>query len=86
MKYICPCCGYKTFIERPQGNYDICPVCFWEDEPIDGPDIVGGANKASLRKAQSNFFEYGACDQEMKKYVRAPSSDETRDVTWKPLN
>ena len=26
----CPCCGYKTLNEK--GGYDICPICFWEDE------------------------------------------------------
>lgn len=29
-KYQCPCCGYKTLDSR--GEYDICSVCFWEDE------------------------------------------------------
>lgn len=29
-KYKCPCCGFYTLDER--GAYDICPVCFWEDE------------------------------------------------------
>jgi hypothetical protein len=26
----CPCCGYYTLDGR--GGYDICPVCFWEDD------------------------------------------------------
>lgn len=29
-KYKCLCCGFRTLDER--GAYDICPVCFWEDE------------------------------------------------------
>ncbi len=29
-KYACLCCGYLTLDER--GEYDICPVCFWEDD------------------------------------------------------
>ena len=29
-KVRCLCCGYRTLDER--GAYDICPVCFWEDE------------------------------------------------------
>lgn len=29
-KYKCLCCGFYTLDER--GAYDICPVCFWEDE------------------------------------------------------
>lgn len=34
MKYKCPCCGYYTFDEKPNGNYDICEVCFWEDNKL----------------------------------------------------
>lgn len=30
MKYECLCCGYKTLETR--GKFDICPVCFWEDD------------------------------------------------------
>lgn len=29
-KFTCPCCGCLTLDER--GGYDICPVCFWEDD------------------------------------------------------
>lgn len=29
-KFACPCCGCLTLDER--GGYDICPVCFWEDD------------------------------------------------------
>lgn len=29
-KFVCPCCGCRTLDER--GAYDICPVCFWEDD------------------------------------------------------
>lgn len=29
-KYKCPCCGYQTL--DTHGEYDICPVCFWEDD------------------------------------------------------
>jgi len=39
----CPCCGYRTFEWR--GEYDICPVCLWEDECAtdayeDGPVLL----------------------------------------------
>lgn len=29
-KYKCLCCGYRTL--EAHGEYDICPVCFWEDD------------------------------------------------------
>jgi len=31
--YPCPCCGYLVFTEPP-GSYDICSICFWEDDPV----------------------------------------------------
>ena len=30
MKYKCFCCGYLTLPAR--GEFEICPVCFWEDD------------------------------------------------------
>lgn len=29
-QYKCLCCGYKTLSSR--GEFDICPVCYWEDD------------------------------------------------------
>ena len=50
MKYKCPCCGYYTFDNKPDGSYDICKVCFWEADLIqlEDPTYEGGANKVSL--------------------------------------
>ncbi len=86
-KFACPCCGYKTFAEQPKGHYDICEVCFWEDDPIqlDNPNYEGGANKVSLRQGQRNFIDFGACEREMIKKVRQPTNDEQRDEDWKPI-
>ena len=86
-KYACPCCGYKTFEHEPNGSFDICPVCFWEDDPVqlDDPDYEGGANPMSLRQAQQNFIEFRACDKEMLSNVRQATTDEQRDEDWKPL-
>ena len=76
-KYKCPCCGYFTF-EKKERAYDICPVCFWEDDPeqYKNPTLKGGANHVSLCDARVHFKQYGACDTEMKKYVRGPKKDE----------
>jgi hypothetical protein len=84
-KFACPCCGYKTSKERPGGTYNICEVCFWEDDPIqfDDPDYEGGANRVSLKQGQRNFQEFGACERDMVKNVRRPNSDEGRDANWK---
>ncbi|HEP9402485.1 hydrolase, partial [Pseudomonas aeruginosa] len=44
MRYPCPCCGYLTFDEEPCGTYEICPVCYWEDDIAQNkdPDYDGG--------------------------------------------
>ena len=72
MKYKCPCCGYYTFDKKVEGNYEICPVCFWEDDPIQMADPLyeGGANKVSLMQARRNYSEFGACEKEMIPHVR----------------
>ncbi|GAB2677769.1 hypothetical protein GCM10027036_34350 [Flavihumibacter cheonanensis] len=87
MKYPCPCCGYKTFDHLPNGSYNICQVCYWEDDPIqlEDPNYEGGSNRVSLKQAQRNFINIGACEPEMRKYVRRPSHDEQRDENWKPF-
>lgn len=83
----CPCCGYKTFAHEPDGLYDICSVCFWEDDPtqLADPDYEGGANRVSLRQAQKNFQKFGACKEDMVINVQPPSNDEARDENWKWL-
>jgi len=44
----CPCCGNQTLEDI--GEFDICNVCMWEDDPLqrDNPDDSMGANKESL--------------------------------------
>jgi hypothetical protein len=40
-----PCCGYLTLCGR--AGYEICPVCFWEDDRQDSHDadeVRGGPN------------------------------------------
>ncbi|GAN33200.1 hypothetical protein BROSI_A1717 [Candidatus Brocadia sinica JPN1] len=86
VKCTCPCCGYKTLAES--GNYDLCPICYWEDDPsqYEDPDLEGGPNSPSLRQAQLNFILYGASDQECLSYVQPPSLWDIRDSTWLPLH
>ncbi|KJH63956.1 CPCC family cysteine-rich protein [Acinetobacter calcoaceticus] len=78
MSYPCPCCGYLTFDDLPDGSFEICPVCFWEDDNVqnDDPDYGGGANGISLNTAKHNFQLYGAVKQEVVAYVRKPLKEE----------
>lgn len=65
----CPCCDYYTLIER--GQYDICPICFWEDDGInlDQLDNYSDPNHLTLREGRQNFEKFGACDSAMVKNV-----------------
>jgi hypothetical protein len=77
-RHRCPCCRYKTLNLR--GGFEICPVCFWEDDGQDDHDaavIRGGPNGSlSLTAARANFEEFGACERRSLPHVRAPRSDE----------
>ncbi len=62
-------------------SYEICEVCFWEDEEIqlEDTDYDGGANKVSLRQAQKNYQQFGACEEDMIPNVRPAAIDEPID-------
>lgn len=59
----CPCCDYFSLSRR--GSYDICPVCYWEDDGtgLGTPDVISGPNHITLREARENFARLGAADQ-----------------------
>jgi len=80
----CPCCGFDTFDKNDRGNYSICPICFWEDDPLqfNEPDMEGGANRVSLKTGQINFEEFGACEKEMIKNVKKPNKNDKRNPQW----
>ena len=77
-RYACPCCGYLTFFSVPNGTFEICPVCMWEDDNVqlDDPDYAGGANAISLNQARENFKKYGAAEERFIRFVRKPTSEE----------
>jgi Cysteine-rich CPCC len=76
--YCCPCCKYKTLDER--GGYEICEVCFWEDDGQDEQDanvVRGGSNGVlSLTQARANFQNFGACEAKHLNHVRNPLPEE----------
>jgi hypothetical protein len=65
----CPACDYFTLANR--GQYEICPICFWEDNglDLDRPDVISGPNHLTLREARTNFQEIGACDANARPHV-----------------
>ncbi|MDQ3058806.1 MAG: hypothetical protein M3R45_04695 [Pseudomonadota bacterium] len=74
----CPCCGFKTLGER--GCYEICAVCFWEDDGQDDDDadeVKGGPNGSiSLSMGRSNYLEFGASQRKDLPHVRPPRPNE----------
>jgi len=74
----CPCCRYKTLKER--GAFEICPVCYWEDDGQDDKDadvVRGGPNgKLSLAQARANFKKLKAADKKFISKVRDPKPSE----------
>lgn len=49
----CPVCESYIF----EFDYDICPVCDWENDPLQRGDYdyAGGANKKSVNEARKAF-------------------------------
>jgi hypothetical protein len=76
--YRCPCCRYKTLHGR--GQYEICKVCFWEDDgqdDHDASDVRGGPNyELSLTRARENFKDFKASRRCSCANVRPPKPDE----------
>ena len=73
-----PCCGYNTFISKPVGEYDICSVCYWEDDPFQSkdPNLEGFANRVSLNQAKENFKKFGAVEERLVEFARPPKKNE----------
>jgi hypothetical protein len=73
--YACPCCGYA--ILEKHDSYEICQMCFWEDDGQDDPDADenrGGPNYVSLKEARKNFLTLGSAEKKDLSYVRKPEA------------
>ncbi|PJZ57226.1 CPCC family cysteine-rich protein [Leptospira barantonii] len=86
--YPCPCCGYIVFSEPP-GSYEICPICFWEDDALQlefATTLSGGANHLTLFQAQLNFLEFYASEKSLLIHVRKPAPTDFLDSDWRPID
>jgi len=77
-KYKCPCCECLTLNSPPPGDFEICPVCYWEDDNVQyaDPFFEGGANEPSLDQARNNFQKFGASSKDFIDVVRSPLPEE----------
>lgn len=73
-RFACACCGFHTLTQPADGSYELCPVCWWEDDGVQLRDLdyAGGANEPSLRQARENFRAFGASDRAFLRTVRPP--------------
>jgi hypothetical protein len=60
-KYPCPCCGYLMFYEGP-GSYDICKICFWEDDLSQLRFVEWAASKPIQGKKRKSITTIGGHD------------------------
>jgi Cysteine-rich CPCC len=76
--FACPCCASLTLPTR--GDYELCPVCFWEDDGQDDHDADvarGGPNgRLSLTQARANYSRFAACEERFIQNVRRPRPEE----------
>lgn len=74
----CPCCGYLTLSRASPGTFEVCPVCYWEDDDVQArdPEYSGGANAVSLNEARANYRELGASAPNFQANVRPPNREE----------
>lgn len=56
-KFPCECCGFLTYSYDPKGTFDICDICFWQQDDVqeEDPTYRGGANAECLEEAQERF-------------------------------
>jgi hypothetical protein len=73
-KYQCPCCRYFTLEEYDA--YEICPVCFWEDDGAVNDDEFGGPNHMTLGDGRAAYKSGGYKSEHIKAYVREPLESE----------
>lgn len=72
----CPVCRCYTLEVRY--DWEICPVCFWEDDVHEvGRDPVSPANRGMrLSRARENYLTLGAIDERCVEHTRDPLPDE----------
>ena len=86
-RHPCPCCGHLALPQGP-GDYELCPVCFWEDDiaQLRWPMSPDGANGISLMEAQQTYQRIGAMDKEFRRQVRRARRSEPLEEGWRPFD
>lgn len=72
MRVKCPCCGNYPWESRDSAFFDICPICFWQNDGMEKLDKPCGPNHVSLRQGRKNYKKFGAYMEELAEYTRKP--------------
>ncbi|MCD7908994.1 MAG: hydrolase [Clostridium sp.] len=77
-RHKCKCCGYYTLVgTKAEIDWDICPVCFWENDVFEeNPETYSGANHLTLAQGRENYKKFSACDLKSLPHVRLPLAQE----------
>ncbi len=62
----CACCQYRSLREP---SYEVCRVCFWEDDDTAEVDLISVCNGLTLREARQNFERFGAVREDLVAHV-----------------
>lgn len=78
----CACCGFKTV----GGGGEMCEICGWIFSPQqEDPSQERGPNSLCLWDGQTNFAHCGAKIEELRPFLRSPSSCDRKDPDWHRL-
>ncbi|WP_177730466.1 CPCC family cysteine-rich protein [Flavobacterium inviolabile] len=63
-KYKYPYCGFYTLNDKAHNTFQICPVCYREDDGVqfNNPYYERGANQVSLIQAKEIFKRFEAIE------------------------
>lgn len=79
----CPICGKYEF--EQSGDFDICPECNWENDPIQDDDhnYAGGANSLSVNEARIEYLALKGSMAETARIYRAAYQNRKKTIREK---